>query len=123
MKWQTDVKERITSHFDEVISTSYTTREGTKGCQKHSQDAQGLGGMQTHATSQQTVIDQDELRRRRIAKRMAIEEKDERFIYVIRPLQRRLRDLGPDPGYTTENWMACLQNLALTSVYQGKDSI
>jgi hypothetical protein len=123
MKWQTDVKERITSHSDEVISTSYTTREGTKGCQKHSQDAQGLDGMQSHATSQQTVIDQDELRCRRIAKRMAIEEKDEIFIYVIRPLQRRLRDLGPDPGYTTENWMACLRNLALPLVYQGKDSI
>jgi hypothetical protein len=123
MKWQTDAKERIMSHSDEVISTSYTTREGTKGCQKHSQDAQGLGGMQLHAMSQQTVIDQDELHRRRIAKRMAIEEKDERFIYIIRPLQRRLRDLGPDPGYTTENWMACLQNLALPSVYRGKDSI
>jgi hypothetical protein len=123
MKWQTNAKERITSHSDEVISTSYTTREGTKGCQKHSQDAQELGGMQSHATSQQTAIDQDELRRRRIAKRMAIEEKDERFIYIIRPLQRRLRDLGPDPGYTTENWMACLQNLALPSVYRGKDSI
>jgi hypothetical protein len=54
---------------------------------------------------------------------MAIEEKDERFIYVIRPLQRRLRDLGPDPGYTTENWMACLRNLALPLVYRGKDSI
>jgi hypothetical protein len=117
MKWQTDAKERIMSHSDKVISTSYTTREGIKGCQKHSQDARELGGMQSHATSQQTVINQDELRRRRIAKRMAIEEKDERFIYVIRPLQRRLRDLGPDPGYTTKNWMACLRNLALPSVY------
>jgi hypothetical protein len=123
MKWQTDAKERIMSHSDEVISTSYTTREGTKGCQKHSQDVRELGSMQLHATSQQTVIDEDELRHRRIAKRMAIEEKDERFIYVIRPLQRRLRDLGPDPGYTTENWMACLRNLALPLVYRGKDSI
>jgi hypothetical protein len=117
MKRQTDAKEHIISHSDEVISTSYTTREGTKGCQKHSQDAQGLGGMQSHATSQQTVNNQDKLHHRRIAKRMAIEEKDKRFIYVIRPLQRRLRDLGPDPGYTTENWMACLQNLALPLVY------
>jgi hypothetical protein len=56
-------------------------------------------------------------------KRMAIEEIDERFRYVIRPLQRRLRDLGPDPGYTTENWMACLRNLAVPSVYRGKDPI
>jgi hypothetical protein len=96
------------SHSDEVISTSYTTREGTKGCRKHSQEAQGLGGMQLHATSQQTVNKEDELCCREIMKRMAIEEVDERFRYVIRPLQRRLRDLGPDPGYTTENWMACL---------------
>jgi hypothetical protein len=61
MKRQTDVKERIMSHSDEVISTSYTTREGTKGCQKHSQEAQGLGGMQSHATSQQTVDKEFEL--------------------------------------------------------------
>jgi hypothetical protein len=79
--------------------------------------------MQSHATSQQTVDEEDELHCRKIMKRMAIEEVDKRFRYVIRPLQRRLRDLGSDPGYTTKNWMACLQNLALPSVYQGKDSI
>jgi hypothetical protein len=117
MKQQTDAKERITSHSDEVISTLYTTREGTKGCQKHSQEAQGLGGMQSHAMSQQTVDEEFELCRREIMKRMAIVEVDKRFRYVIRPLQRRLRDLGPDLGYATENWMACLQNLALPSVY------
>jgi hypothetical protein len=53
-KWKTDAKECITSHFDEVSNTSYSTRGGTKGCQKYSQDVQGLGGMQSHATSQQT---------------------------------------------------------------------
>jgi ATP-dependent RNA circularization protein (DNA/RNA ligase family) len=58
--------------------------------------------------SQQTVDEEFELRHRKIMKRMTIEEVDERFRYIIRPLQRRLRDLGPDPGYTTENWMACL---------------
>jgi hypothetical protein len=108
MKQQTDIKECITSHSDEVINTLYTTREGTKGCQKHSQDAQGLGGMQSHATLQQTVNKEEELHHRRIIKRMAIEEVDKRFRYVIRPLQRRLRDLEPDPGYTTKNWMTCL---------------
>jgi hypothetical protein len=123
MKQQTDAKERITSHSDEVISTLYTTREGTKGCRKHSQEAQGLGGMQSHATSQQTVNEEFELCCREIMKRMVIEEVDERFKYIIRPLQRRLRDLGPDPGYTTENWMACLRNLAVPSVYRGKDPI
>jgi hypothetical protein len=123
MKRQTDAKERITSHSDEVISTSYTTREGTKGCRKHLQEAQGLGGMQSHAMSQQTVDEKFELRRREIMKRMVVEEVDERFKYVIRPLQRRLRDLGQDPGYTTENWMACLRNLAVPLVYRGKDPI
>jgi hypothetical protein len=64
--------------------------------------------MQSHATSQQTVDEKFELCRREIIKRMVIEEVDKRFKYIIRPLQRRLRDLGPDPGYTIENWMACL---------------
>jgi hypothetical protein len=73
--------------------------------------------MQSHATSQQTVDEKFKLRCREIMKRMVIEEVDERFKYVIRPLQRRLRDLGPDPGYTTKNWMACLRNLAVPSVY------
>jgi hypothetical protein len=73
--------------------------------------------------SQQTVDEEDELCCREIMKRMAIVEVDKRFRYIIRPLQRRLRDLGPDPGYTTENWMSCLRNLALPLVYQGKDSI
>jgi hypothetical protein len=123
MKQQTDAKERIMSHSDNMISTSYTTREGTKGCRKHSQEAQGLGGMQLHATSQQTVDEAFELCHREIMKRMVIEEVDERFKYIIRPLQRRLRDLGPDPGYTTENRMACLQNLAVPSVYRGKNPI
>jgi hypothetical protein len=123
MKWQTDAKERITSHSDKVISTSYTARNGTKGCRKHSQEAQGLGGMQSHATSQQTVDEKFELCHREIMKRMVIEEVDERFKYIIRPLQRRLRDLEPDTGYTIENWMACLQNLAVPSVYRGKDPI
>jgi hypothetical protein len=51
-KRQTDVKERIMSQFNKVINTSYTTREGTKGCQKQLQDVQGLGDMQLHAMSQ-----------------------------------------------------------------------
>ena len=59
-KRQTDVKECITSHFDEVNNTSYTTREGTKWCRKRSQDALGLGGMQLHATSQQTDEDEED---------------------------------------------------------------
>jgi hypothetical protein len=64
--------------------------------------------MQSHAMSQQTVDEEFELHCREIMKRMVIEEVDERFKYIIRPLQRRLRDLGSDPEYTTENWMACL---------------
>jgi hypothetical protein len=65
----------------------------------------------------------DELRRRKIKMRMAIQEEDEMLMFVIRPLQRRLRDLGPDPGYTNERWMECLRTLGLPSVYKGEDTI
>jgi hypothetical protein len=54
---------------------------------------------------------------------MAIQEEDEMLMFVIRPLQRRLRDLGPDPGYTNERWMECLRTLGLPSVYKGEDTI
>jgi hypothetical protein len=54
---------------------------------------------------------------------MAIQEEDEMLMFVIRPLQRRLRDLGPDPGYTNETWMECLRTLGLPSVYKGEDTI
>jgi hypothetical protein len=50
----------------------------------------------------------DKLCRRKIKMRMAIQEKDKMLMFIIRPLQRRLRDLGPDPGYTNETWMECL---------------
>jgi hypothetical protein len=43
-----------------------------------------------------------------IQRRMVAEKKDEMLQHVIRPLARRLRDLGPDPGYTPEKWMDCL---------------
>jgi hypothetical protein len=102
-KRQTDAKEHITSQFNEVINTSYTTREGTKGCRKHSQDVQGLGDMQWHATSQQT----DE------------EEEDEVREYIIKPLIRKLQEMGLKPGYTEEMWMDCLGHLASPSVYKG----
>jgi hypothetical protein len=85
-KQQIDVKERITSQFNKVINTSYTTRKGTKGCRKHSQDVQGLGDMQLHAMSQQT----DD------------EEEDEVQEYIIKPLIRKLQKMGPKPGYTEE---------------------
>jgi hypothetical protein len=48
------------SHYNKVINTLYTIRAGTKGCQKHSQDVQGLCGMQSHATSQQTDDDEED---------------------------------------------------------------
>jgi hypothetical protein len=64
-----------------------------------------------------------ELRRRKIKMQMAIQEEDEMLMFVIRPLQRRLRDLGPDPGYTNERWMECLLTLGLPSVYKGEDTI
>jgi hypothetical protein len=102
-KRQTDAKERITSQFNKVIHTSYTTREGTKGCRKHSQDVQGLGDMQWHAMSQQT----DE------------EEEDEVQEYIIKPLIRKLQEMGPNPGYTEKMWKDCLGHLALPSVYEG----
>jgi hypothetical protein len=53
----------------------------------------------------------DELCRRKIKMRIAIQEEDEMLMFIIRPLQRRLRDLGLDPGYTNETWMECLQTL------------
>ena len=102
-KRQTDAKEHITPHFDEVINTSYTIREGTKGCQKQSQDVQGLGGMQSHATSQQTDDN----------------EEDEVLGYIITRLIKRLHDMGPEPGYTQEMWMDCLRHLASPSIYKG----
>jgi hypothetical protein len=36
---------------------------------------------------------------------MVAEEKDEMLRHVIRPPARRLRNLGPDPGYISEKWM------------------
>jgi hypothetical protein len=54
---------------------------------------------------------------------MAIQEEDKMLMFFIRPLQRRLRDLGPDPGYTDETWMKCLQTLELPLVYKGEDTI
>jgi hypothetical protein len=76
------------SQFNEVINASYTTREGTKGCQKHLQEVQGLGDMQLHATSQQTDVD----------------EEDEVQEYIIKPLIRKLQEMGPKPGYTEDIW-------------------
>jgi hypothetical protein len=102
-KWKTDAKERITSHFDEVSNTSYSTRGGTKGCQKHLQDVQGLGGMQLHAMSQQTDDD----------------EEDEVREYIIKPLIGKLQEMGPEPGYTEKMWKDCLGHLALPLVYEG----
>ena len=69
-----------------MINTSYTTREGTKGCQKQLQDVQGLGGVQLHAMSQQT----DD------------EEEDEVLGYIIKLLIKRLQEMGPEPGYMEE---------------------
>jgi hypothetical protein len=91
------------SQFNEVINTLYTTREGTKGCQKHLKDVQGLGDMQLHATSQQTNDD----------------KKDEVREYIIKPLIRKLQEMGLKPGYTEEMWMDCLGHLASPSVYKG----
>jgi hypothetical protein len=54
---------------------------------------------------------------------MAIQEEDKMLMFIIRPLQRRLRDLGPDPGYTNERWMECLRTLGLPLVYKGEDTI
>jgi hypothetical protein len=54
---------------------------------------------------------------------MVIQEEDEMLMFIIRPLQRRLRDLGLDPGYTNETWMECLRTLGLSLVYKGKDTI
>jgi hypothetical protein len=55
--------------------------------------------------------------------RMAIQKEDKMLMFVIRPLQRRLRDLGLDPEYTNEMWMECLQTLGLSLAYKGKDTI
>jgi hypothetical protein len=106
-KQQTDAKEHITSQFNKVINTSYTTREGTKGCQKHSKDVQGLGDMQLHATSQQTNDN----------------EEDEVQEYIIKPLIRKLQEMGLKPGYTEEMWMDCLGHLASPSVYKGNGTM
>ena len=95
------------SHFNKVINTSYTIREGTKECQKHSQDVKGLGGMQSHATSQKT----DD------------EEEDEVLRYIITLLIKRLHEMAPEPGYTQEMWMDCLRHLASPSVYKGNGTM
>jgi hypothetical protein len=105
-KWKTDAKEHITSHFDKVSNTSYSPRGGTKGCQKHSQDVQGLGGMQLHATSQQTNDKEDEVQE-----------------YIIKPLIGKLQEMGPEPGYTEKMWKDCLGHLALPSVYEGNGTM
>jgi hypothetical protein len=65
----------------------------------------------------------EEIYRGSIRRRMVAEKKDEMLQHVIRPLARRLRDLGPDPGYTPEKWMDCLQHLSVPSVYRGDDPI
>jgi hypothetical protein len=59
--------------------------------------------MQWHATSQQT----DE------------EKEDEVQEYIIKPLIRKLQEMGPKPGYTEEMWMDYLGHLASLSVYKG----
>jgi hypothetical protein len=88
-----------------------------------SEDKKGidLSQRKTKASKQTPTIDKSH--HRKIKMRMAMQEEDEMLLYVIRPLQRRLRDLGPDPGYTTKSWTECLQNLGSPSVYKGEDSI
>lgn len=59
--------------------------------------------MQLHATSQQ--IDGD--------------EEDEVWEYIIKPLIEKLLEMGPEPGFTEEMWIDCLEHLVSPSVYEG----
>jgi hypothetical protein len=46
-------------------------------------------------------------------------EEDEVREYIIKPLIRKLQEMGPEPGYTEEMWMDCLGHLDSLSVYEG----
>jgi hypothetical protein len=67
----------------------------------------GLGGMQSHATSQQITDN---------------EEEDEVLEYIIKPLTKRLEEMSLAPGYT-EMWMDHVEHLASPSVYKSNGPI
>jgi hypothetical protein len=64
--------------------------------------------MQSHAISQQITV---------------YGEEDEVLEYIIKPLTKRLEEMGPVPGYTEERWMDHVEHLASPSVYKGNGPI
>jgi hypothetical protein len=46
-------------------------------------------------------------------------EEDEVLEYIIKPLTKRVEEMGPAPGYMEEMWMDHVKHLASPLVYKG----
>ena len=62
------------------------------------ENRKGVDLSQIKAEVSERTLKEDEIRRRKLRMRMVIQEEDEILMLIIKPLQRRLRDLGLDPG-------------------------
>jgi hypothetical protein len=67
------------------------------------EDRKGVDLSQIKVEVSEQTPKEDKICCRKLRMRMVIQEEDEILMLIIKPLQRRLRDLGLNPGYSNKS--------------------